>query len=383
MWKVPLFNLNYDEREARAVAETIESGWLTMGPKTAAFEDAFSRYLGGAVSALAVSSCTAAIHLSLLAAGIGPGDEVIISGLSFVACLNVVTLVGATPVLADSCSLTDWNVSVKDIETKISSKTKAILVVHFAGYPCDVAALQCLSKRHRLLLIEDVAHAVGASVGGEKCGTFGDVSCFSFFTNKNLSVGEGGMVVTRHPDLAEKLRLLRSHGMTSLTVDRHNKRSLSYDVLVPGLNYRLDEIRSSLGLVQLEKLDTSNTCRGGNVSRYLALLAEKKGLVVPWPEVVENVTPAYHIFPILMPKGIPRKWLMERLRDRGIQTSLHYPAYNDFRAYHGALKGDVPVADEVSQRVLTLPLYATLKPEQIEAVCEALLQGIDEYDAHA
>ena len=259
MWKVPLFDLEYDHQEIEAVVKVLESKWLSSGPRTQQFEEKFAKYLGGNVHCCAVSSCTASLHMALLLAGIKPDDEVILSGLSFVAALNMVTLVGATPVLADSKSLEDWNVSMNDIEQKITSKTKAVIVVHYAGYPCDMEELMFLVKKYDLILIEDVAHAIGAKYKGKKCGTFGDISCFSFFSNKNLSTGEGGMFVTSDSELGKKSKLFRSHGMTSMTVDRHERETISYDVVMPGVNYRMNEITAALGLVQLGKLDQNMT----------------------------------------------------------------------------------------------------------------------------
>lgn len=375
MWKIPLFDLNYDQGEEEAVLAVLRSRWLTMGPRTQEFEERFAAYLGEGSRCLALSSCTAALHLSLLASGIGPGDEVIISGLSFVACLNVVTMVGATPVLADCKSLMNWNADPPDIQAKITGRTKAIMVVHFAGQPCDMNAIGAIARERNLLLIEDVAHAVGATLRGRQCGTFGDIACFSFFSNKNLSVGEGGMVVTRRSDLYDKLRLLRSHGMTSLTVDRHNKKSISYDVLIPGLNYRMDEIRAALGIVQLGKLDAANARRRELTAIYHRYLAPLPDVVVPWLNLEEGVVSSCHIMPILLPPDVDRLTAMEGLRAEGIQTSLHYPAYADFSAYRHGLGNRLTCADEISRRVLTLPLYPGMSESMVAEVC-ARLHGV-------
>lgn len=375
MWNVPLFDLNYDEKEEAAVLEVIRSKWLTMGPKNHEFEERFSAYLGEGLSSLAVSSCTAALHLSLLAAGVGPGDEVIISGLSFVASLNVVSMVGATPVLADSLSLDDWNVSPTDIRSKITSRTRAIIIVHFAGYPCEMDEITSISREHNLMLIEDAAHAVGTSYHGKKCGTFGDISCFSFFSNKNLSTGEGGMLVTVSQEYHRKLKLLRSHGMNSMTVDRHNKKSISYDVVMPGLNYRMNELNAALGIVQLQKLDAANSQRRSHVQMYRSLLSGGE-VHVPWPAEAADTEPSYHIFPVLLPQGIDRRGVMEKMRDSGIQTSLHYPAYRDFSGYASHIEQSLPIAEEISRRVITLPLYPTMTGEMINEVCKQVLHAV-------
>ena len=228
MWKVQLFKLNYDKRESQAVNDVVDSGWITMGEKTKEFESEFSTYHDG-VHCTAVSSATAALHMSLLALGVGAGDEVIIPALTFVADINVVRMVGATPVLADCESYEDWNISAKTIEKVITPKTKAVIVVHFAGYPCQMDEIVTLCKEKDIALIEDCAHAPGARYKGKSVGTFGEYGCFSFFTNKNLSVGEGGMLTTKDASLDQQAKYFRSHGMTALTLDRHKGRAITYD----------------------------------------------------------------------------------------------------------------------------------------------------------
>ncbi len=374
MWKIPLFDLDYDAREKDTVLEVLDSKWLSLGKKTEEFENSFSEYLGEGVFCLAVSSCSAALHMALLAHDIGPDDEVIISGLSFIASLNVVSIVGATPVLADSKSLEDWNVSSQDIKTKVTPKTKAIIIVHFAGYPCDMDEICKVAQENDLLLIEDVAHAVGAEYKSRKCGTFGDVACFSFFSNKNLSVGEGGMVVTSNRGLCDKFKLLRSHGMTSMTIDRHSGRSSSYDVVIPGLNYRIDEIRSALGIEQLKKLDESNERRKQIVVKYHSELPQVKGLVIPWNQSLEDRASSYHIFPLLLPKNVDRLIVMERMKEKGVQTSIHYPAYRDFVYYKDLIKDELKIAGEISKRVLTLPLYPSLAEQDVNYICDTIAE---------
>ena len=251
----------------------VRSGWVTMGERVAEFERKFGELLGAEGTCVATANCTASLHMAMLALDVDRGDEVVIPALTFVADANVVRMVGARPVLADCASLDDWNVSAESIERSLSPRTKAVMVLHFAGFPCDMAPIVALCRERGLALVEDVAHAPGASVGGRACGTFGDVSCFSFFSNKNLSVGEGGMVVARDRALYERLRGLRSHGMTTLTLDRHQGRAVTYDVLAPGLNYRMDEIRAAIGLVQLAKLEGGNKRRGDLTARYRSRLA--------------------------------------------------------------------------------------------------------------
>ena len=376
MWKVPLFNLSYDDREERAVQEVLHSKWLTMGPKTKEFEDAFSGYLGGGVTSCAVSSCTAALHLALLALGIGAGDEVVVPALTFVAALNVVRLVGATPVLADSASKTDWNMSAATIERSITPRTKAVIIVHFAGYPCDMEAIMAVTGKAGIPVVEDCAHAIGSSHRGRMCGTFGALACFSFFSNKNLSTGEGGMIVTGSAPLAERVRLLRSHGMTSLTIERHQGKSIGYDVVRSGLNYRSDEIHSALGLVQLGKLDAMNASRHQVAKLYRELLAGPADLVIPWPDDDPASVSCHHIFPVLLPGTVRRDQVVGHLSAAGIQTSIHYPSFAGFSAFQHLGLGTPAVAGEISARVLTLPLFPAMTGAEVALVVQALGQAL-------
>jgi dTDP-4-amino-4,6-dideoxygalactose transaminase len=372
-WQVQLFELNFDRQEAEAVQEVIESGWITMGEKTRLFEQRFAELLDGKVQAIAVANGTAALHMALLAVGAGPGDEVILPALTFVADLNVVRMVGAKPVLADCRSLSDWNIDPEDIEGKITPRTKAVLIVHYAGYPCDMGRITAICRRHGLALIEDCAHAPGGAYRGQKCGTFGDIGCFSFFTNKNLSVGEGGMFVTASEELGRKGGYLRSHGMTSLTLDRHEGRTVSYDVAMPGLNYRMDEMRAALGLVQLAKLEEANQARRRLAQTYDRLLAEVPGVSIPFRNLAES-EPTYHIYPILMGEGIDRRRVIDGMKARGVQTSIHYPPFQEFGAYRDAGLDETPIANTISRRELTLPLFPTMGTAKVEVVVESLKQ---------
>ncbi len=372
MWKIPLFELNYDTAESSAVMAVLDSQWLTMGEQINSFEHEFSNFLGGSVHSIAVTNCTAALHMAMLLAEVGKGDEVIIPALTFIADANVVAMTGATPVLADSVSYDDWNVSAETIAEKITAKTKAVIVVHFAGYPCEMDEIIALCDERNLLLIEDVAHAPGATYKGKACGTLGDIGCFSFFTNKNLSIGEGGMFVTTDSDINQKARYLRSHGMTTLTLDRHKGRAISYDVAQPGLNYRMDEMRAALGLVQLRKLPQNNQQRGELVQRYGDLLADVKGVSVPFLEM-HDIEASYHIFPILLDASIDRIAVIEALKKDGIQSSIHYPSFREFTAYKAMDFPATPIADEISQRELTLPLYPNMTFTQLDLVVESLI----------
>jgi len=375
MWKVQLFKLNYDEKESQAVKDIVDSGWITMGETTKKFETSFSTMLGNNVKSTAVSNGTAALHMALLGLGVGRGDEVIIPALTFVADINVVKLVGATPILADCGSYEDWNITAESIKKVITPKTKALILVHFAGYPCQMDEILELCKEQNIEVIEDCAHAPGAKYKGQSCGTFGKYGCFSFFTNKNLSVGEGGMITTCDAELAQQAQYFRSHGMTALTLDRHKGRAITYDVAQSGLNYRIDEMRSALGLVQLEKLENANAQREILVKRYLENLKDVENIAIPFQDLT-NIEPVYHIFPILLDKDLDRVEVITKLKEDGVQSSIHYPAFKDFTAFKDAGLNEAPIAEDIASRELTLPLYPTMGVELVDLVCESLKKAV-------
>ena len=348
-----------------------------MGQNIIDFEKKFAQMLGKDIFCSAVSSGTAAMHLAFMALDIKPNDEVIIPALTFVSDANCIKLMGAKPVLADCDSHDNWNVSADSLEKVITDKTKAIVVVHYAGYPCDMGPIVDLCKERDIYLIEDCAHSPGASINGIQCGSWGDIGCFSFFTNKNLSVGEGGMTSTSNPDLAKRLASLRSHGMTSLTLDRHKGRSITYDVNEPGINYRMDEMRAALGLVQLKKLKKANLKREKLTSRYRENFKETS-IKVPYSSMNYNkVSSAYHILPVLLPTSLNRKIAINHLKNNGIQSSIHYPAFWDFTAYKDYFsKKDTPIAHEIIPNELTLPLYPGMTISEVDEVSDTLKELI-------
>ena len=377
MWKVQLFKLNYDEKESQAVKEIVDSGWITMGETTKKFESGFSALLGDNIKSTAVSNGTAALHMALLGLNVKAGDEVIIPALTFVADINVVKLVGATPILADCESYENWNITAGSIKKVITPKTKALILVHFAGYPCEMDEILELCKENDIEVIEDCAHAPGAKYKGQTVGTFGKYGCFSFFTNKNLSVGEGGMITTCDDELDQQAKYFRHHGMTALTLDRHKGRAITYDVAQPGLNYRIDEMRSALGIVQLEKLENANKQRKLLVQRYVENLKDLKNIDIPFLDLT-NIEPVYHIFPILLDKTLDRVKLIGLLKDDGIQSSIHYPAFKDFTAFKDAGLNDAPIAEDIASRELTLPLYPTMSMDEVDLVCGSLKKALGE-----
>jgi len=375
MWRVQLHKINYDEREYRAVREVLDSGWLTISWKTYDFEAAFAEFLGHGSRCLAVANCTAALHSALLVLGIGKGDEVITPALTFIADQNVTRMAGAENALADITSTEDWSMDCADIEARVTAKTKAVMVVHYAGYACDMERIAALCKKRGLFLIEDCAHSPGADYKGRPLGTFGDIAAFSFFANKNIAAGEGGMVVTRDEQLYAKLKSLRSHGMTVQSFDRFKGRASSYDVESPGLNYRMHEIASALGLVQLQKLEDSNNRRKALTERYFGRLDGIPSITVPYRRFTRG-KPNYHIMPILLSEKIDRPAVIESMKQDGIQTSIHYPAIRGFTAYKDKVNA-TPKAEYVCAHELTLPLYPAMTTEEVDLVCDALIRGIE------
>ncbi len=372
-WRIPLADLDYGEAEEQAVLQVLRRRWLTMGALTQEFEDEFAR-LVGAKHALAVSNATVALHLACLALGIGPGDEVIAPSLTFVATTNSVLYTGAEVRFAEIVGPQDFNISPESIERQITPRTKAITVVHYGGYPCQMKAILEIAARRGLAVIEDAAHAPGAYLDGRHLGTWGDVGCFSFFSNKNLSTGEGGMVVTNRDDIAEMVRVLRSHGMTSLTWDRHRGHASTYDVTALGYNYRIDEIRAALGLAQLHKLADNNARRGEITRRYWASLAET-GIGLPFQ--ASDGDPSYHIFPILLPDSADRQVFMDHLKSLKIQTSIHYPPIHLFSYYRQRYPGlTLPITETIASREVTLPLYPGMSDELVDIVIASVKEAV-------
>jgi dTDP-4-amino-4,6-dideoxygalactose transaminase len=370
-WNVPLSDLDYGPEEENAALDVIRRRWLTMGAVTQELERTWSDFIR-VEHALAVSNATEALHLACLALGIGPGDEVIVPSLTFVATANAVLYTNAEVRFADIIGSDDLNISPADIERQITDRTRAIVVVHYGGYACRMPDIMQIARRHGLAVIEDAAHAPGASLGGRALGTWGDVGCFSFFSNKNLATGEGGMLVTNRNDIAEKARLLRSHGMTTLTWDRHRGHASTYDVVALGYNYRIDEIRSALGLVQLRKLPGNNARRRTLTNRYRRDFADARfdGIEVPFAGAQGES--ADHILPVLLPQGAERRAFMDSMRESGIQTSIHYPPIHQFSYYRERYPAvSLPITEEVAAREVTLPLYPTMRDEDVDAVLTA------------
>jgi dTDP-4-amino-4,6-dideoxygalactose transaminase len=359
------------EEEEAALRDVIESGWLSMGARVQEFESAFAAR-HGQKSAVAVNSCTAALHLILRAMNIGPGDEVVVPAVTFVATVNAVLYVGATPVFADIEDLECPLISLADAAAKCSPKTRAVIVMHYGGYAVDLPRWRDLCAARGIRLIEDAAHAPGVPGVGE----LSDASAFSFFANKNISTAEGGMVLSPDEGLLSILRRLRGHGMTSDTLVRHRGHAYSYDVTMLGFNYRLDELRAALGLVQLRHLTEWNRARLELTQLYRRkLLSELPAARVPF---AAGHRTAAHLLPLLLPEGCRREAVMESLRRSGIQSSIHYPPVHLFSYYRG-LYPDValPKSEEFCRRELSLPLHPALAEADVDRVVTGLRTALE------
>jgi dTDP-4-amino-4,6-dideoxygalactose transaminase len=368
-WRITLADVVLDERERSAVDEVLRNGWLSMGPTTERFEAEFSRYLGGGHS-VAVTNGTAALHLAAVALGIGPGDEVICPTLTFVATAAAMLQTGAKVRFADSTSLDDFSIDPTEIDRLVTEQTKAVVVVHYGGFPADMDAIRAAAARHGLLVIEDAAHALGSELGGEPCGRLGDAGCFSFFPNKNMTTGEGGMIVFREERVAASARNLRSHAMTTLTWDRHRGHATGYDVVGLGFNYRIDEIRAALGSVQITRMDELNEVRSEFADRYRERLS---GSAFAVPSFGQRGRSAHHLAVVIASSPDDRDRTRERLRALRIQTSVHYPPVHRF-SYYADQALELPLAEEIANRVVTLPLHPKLTDADIDIVCDALLE---------
>lgn len=378
---IKLFESDFDEATAIAVADVVRDGWLTNGPRTLEFERLLSEIIGvNKEQIIAVSSATAAIHLSLIDIGIGPGDEVITPALTFVSDFNVIQISGGIPVFCDVASLNEWTPSLDQIKEVYTSKTKAIMLTHFAGIPAkSTLEIRNFCSEHEIPLIEDCAHALGAKINGFGCGTIGDYGAFSFYSNKNISTGEGGALVVSDAKASTRLRRMRSHGMTTSTLDREKGRAFSYDVVAAGLNYRIDEIRSTLGIHQLMKFNNKHAIRKQIIATYLLQLKNSE-IRTPFINdfTLDERLTIDHIFPVLLPVETKRDSVITHLASHGIQSSLHYPAPWNMSAYMDLCDGrNFPITKSIIDRELTLPLHTKMNLYDAEYVSKILLEAIN------
>jgi UDP-4-amino-4-deoxy-L-arabinose-oxoglutarate aminotransferase len=367
---VPFFRHALGGAELASVAEVLAGRVLTTGETVARFERAFAQYLGRR-HAVAVSSCTAALQLSLTALGIGPGDEVITTPMTFVATATAILQAGARPVFVDVEPDTA-NLDPARIEAALTPRTRAIIPVHLYGQMCDMTAIHRTAARHDLAVIEDAAHCVEGSLEGARPGAQSQTACFSFYATKSLTCGEGGAVVTDDDDLARRLRLLRLHGMTATAADRMRDGYRHWDVVVLGWKYNMDNIHAALLLPQLAALDQRRRRRSGIVDRYVQAFAGIEGL--SWPACRPRTVHARHLFPIWVAPG-RRDAVLEGLRDAGVEVVVNYRAIH-LLSYLAELlqhhRGDFPVAEDIGDRSISLPLYADMPEEHVEQVISAV-----------
>lgn len=371
-WRVPLFDTRFGPEEEAAVLRPLRARWLTMGDEVLGLEEELCR-LTGAAHAIAVSNCTAALELVSAALGVGPGDEVICPALTFVATANAPRGLGADVRFCESAGPDDLTADPASVERLFTPRTKAVMAVHYAGFACDMDALLPMAASRGVAVVEDCAHALVTSYRGKALGLHGKAGCFSFFSNKNATCGEGGAVLTDDRALADRVRLLRSHGMTSLTLDRHRGRAVSYDVVLAGHNSRLDEIRAALLRAQLARLPEYLDRRRALFARYADRLANTR-VHVPFASPARRAEcpdTAVHIMAVLLPEGTDRGAVMARMKAAGIQTSIHYPPVHRFTAYQAGGQ-ELPATEALAARQLTLPLYPAMTPADLDLVVDSL-----------
>lgn len=369
-YKIPLFQLNFDEQEVLAVTETIRSKWISTGPKCEELETTFAEMLG-VKHAISLSNCTDALHLACIVNGIGASDEVLCPSLTFAASVNCIRYVGATPIFCDIRGLHDINIDPEDIQKKITPKTKAIVVVHMAGFPCEMDEIMEIAKKNNLKVIEDACHGPLSEYKDKKLGTIGDVGCFSFFSNKNISTGEGGMIVTNNDEYAERIRLLRSHGMTTMSYQRAKGHATAYDIVELGYNFRMDDIRASIAIVQLKKLQADLDKRVDVRKNYLIALSGIEQIEIPFKNNKDFVS--NYIMPIVLKNSTVEKRdaLRNYLHENGIQTSNHYPPIHKFSIYKEN-SSSLPITEYVCENEITLPMYAVLTNKEIAWIAETI-----------
>jgi perosamine synthetase len=367
-----------DETDIEAVVEVLRSDWLTTGPKVGEFEEAFAARVGAAY-AVSMSSGTAALHGAAFAAGLKAGDEAITTPLTFAATANCVLYQGATPVFAD-VSRDTLNLDPEQVSKKISSKTRAIIPVDYAGHPADMTAMMDLARRHRLIVIEDACHALGAEHRGRRVGGIADMTVFSFHPVKHITTGEGGMVTTNDPQFAESLRRFRNHGISSEARQRQNAGQWHYEMVLLGFNYRLPDILCALGIQQLKKLDANLAQRRQTSARYAEAFRQIPG-VIP-PTVRAEANPAWHLYPIRLEVEkltADRAQVFRALRAENIGVNVHYIPVHLHRYYRERFEykgGEFPVAENAYARLISLPMFHAMNDRDTEDVIEAVTKVV-------
>lgn len=374
---LPFSRPSVGKEEIDEMIDSIQSGWITTGPKVERFAEDLSRYFGAPYVA-PISSATAGLHLALLAHKIGPGDEVITTPLTFASTVNVIVLVGATPVFADIDKET-LQINPEEVEKKITPRTRAIIPVHFAGQPVDLDPLISLAKKRDFVFIEDAAHAIGTEYKGKRIGSFGTTAVFSFHPNKNITTGEGGAIATFDEEVHKTASLLRFHGMDKNAWKRFDKSGSSrYDITLPGYKYNMMDIQAAMGIHQLKKLEGFIEERTSRAQKYQEFFSKLSGLIIP-KEVAYPHRHAWHLYTPLIDIDalkISRDQFMQELKDRNIGSGLHYTAVHEFSFYaqkYGYKPGDYPGAHFVSDRILSLPLFPTMTEQDQEDVIESVI----------
>lgn len=380
---IPFDRPDIGEEEVAAVAGVLRSGWLTTGPQTQEFERRFAAYVG-AGHALALNSGTAAMHVALAAWGLGPGDQVITTPLTFCSTVHVIVQVGATPVLAD-VSPDDYNLDPAQVAARITPQTKALLPVHLAGLPCRMDAFLELARSHGLKVLEDAAHAVGAQVQGRMVGSLGHATAFSFYATKNLTTAEGGMLTSDDGDFIERARTWHLHGLSRDAWKRYTAEgSWRYDVLVPGLKANMTDLQAALGLVQMAKLERNLARRAEIAARYTAAFSQMPELI-PAPAAHPGDRHAHHLYILRLNLDrlrLDRGRFFEELRARGIGASVHFiPVYHFhyYRQRFGWQAEDYPVAERVFASCLSLPCYPRLSDAEVERIINAVGEIVEEH----
>ena len=373
-WQVPLSAVRLTEADIEAAVDVYRSGWLSMGPRTAELETAFAEYTGSG-HVLAVSSCTAALHLAMSGIGLGPGDEAIVPSITFVASANAIAYTGARPVFAEIATIDQPWLSAEAAERAITPETKAIVAVSYGGHPGEVEELRQLAADRGLALVEDAAHASGSWLGDRHLGTLGRAGAISFSAGKNLGVGEGGVLLTDDEELAERARLMRWHGVTRSIWERHRTGTESYDVAGLGFNYRIDDARAALALSRLSRLDDDNRRRGKLEYIYRDQLGELAGLsLLAAPP--DSARVSHSIFAVVVDEGVDRDGFRDSLAQAGIQTSVHFSPVHRFELYSDS-GADLPLSDSFAARAVSLPMFAEMGEGQQAQVIEAVRQALD------